>query len=307
MTATRASSLTGRLELTWGELDDRTVWVRTPRGALLRLDGQGLRAALDLDRGRAPAEVARRYGVALAEVRGLIEVLARGGAVRTDRRGQIARAHAGHDEPFTPWLLGFVVLLAIHGEYLARHARTAVLDSTLEGLLVTALALVGALLHEAGHWCAARPHFRPRFGLTWLGWIPAAYADTHEAWRLPRGTRLRISAAGVLVDLVVNVALILVAVAAPAAERYVTPLVLTQLARVALTLNPLVDGDGYWLLADGLGVTNLRSLARRRLAERRVDLYALFALLSLGLGLLSLAGLGLLVWNLLGNLVHALS
>ncbi|MCO5172307.1 MAG: hypothetical protein M9894_38910 [Planctomycetes bacterium] len=300
------TSLAGRLELTWGELGDRTVWVRTPGGRLLRLDDQGLRALLDLDRGRTVGQVARRYGVAPEEVRGLVDALARGGALRPDGRGRITRTHRTHDEPFAPWLLGLAALLAVHGEYLARHARTAVLESWTEGLVVVGLALVAALLHEGGHWCAARPHFRPRFGLTWLGWLPAAYADTHEAWRLPRGTRLRISAAGVLVDLVVNTGAILVAVACPELERFVTPFVLAQLSRMTLTLNPLVDGDGYWLLADGLGITNLRTQARRRLAERRFDLYALFALLSLALGLLSLVGLGLLLWNVLGNLAGTL-
>ena len=89
-------------------------------------------------------------------------------------------------------------------------------------------------------------------------------------------------------------------------ERYVTPFLLAQLARWSLTLNPFFDGDGYWLLSDALRVPNLRTYARQRLAEGRRDVFSLYALGSLILGALSLVGLLLLLWNLLGNLALSL-
>ena len=300
--------LRARLRFEWGELDDRTVWARLPDQSVVRLGRDTLHLLLDLDAGRTRDEARARYRLEPAELRGILERFAQGGAVLPPGGmfGKIVRATPAEDKALAPWLLAALPLLVIHAEYLARYAATAVLPSWGEGLLVLAAGLAAALLHELGHYAAARPYFRPTFGFTWLGWFPAVYADTQQAWTLPRGLRLRISAAGVMVDLVVNALAILCAVRYPWLERYVTPFLLAQLARWSLTLNPFFDGDGYWLLCDGLRIPNLRTYARQRLEEGRRDVFSLYALVSVALGAASLLGLLLLLWNVLGNAAIAL-
>tara|TARA_R110002072_G_scaffold22212_1_gene77776 strand:+ start:1503 stop:2474 length:972 start_codon:yes stop_codon:yes gene_type:complete len=296
-------SLRARFQFEWGELDDRTVWARLPDQSVVRLGREGLHLLLDLDAGREREAALTRYGLSREEFEGILARVAMGGGVRPtgEGYGKITRAAPQADRRLAPWLLLALPLAILHAEYLASYARTALLQTWADGLLVLGLGLVAAMLHELGHYFAARPYFRPTFGFTWLGWFPAVYADTQQAWTLPRGIRLRISAAGVLVDLWVNALLILLVVANPALEYYATPFLLAQLARWSLTLNPFFDGDGYWLLCDGLRITNLRTYAKQRLAEGRRDVFSLYALVSLGLGLLSLVGLVLLVWNVLGN------
>ncbi|MGE0707347.1 MAG: hypothetical protein AB7N76_04645 [Planctomycetota bacterium] len=300
--------LRARFQLEWGLLDDDTVWARLPDGSVVRLGREALHLVLDLDAGRAPADALPRYRLDPAALDDLLRRLAAGGALRPPGAGfgKVVRATPVEDRGLAPWLLVALPLLVLHADYLATRARTALLASWRDGLLVVALGLLAALLHELGHYAAARPWFRPRFGLTWLGFFPAVYADTHEAWTLPRGLRLRISAAGVLVDLWVNAFVILLAAANPGLEYYATPFLLAQLSRWALTLNPFFEGDGYWLLVDGLGIPNLRTHARARLAEGRWDVFSLYAAVSLGLGALSLLGLLLLLWNVLGNAAAAL-
>lgn len=300
--------LNARLQFEWGELDDDSLWARLPDRTVIRLGRDMLHLLLDLDAGRSTSSAQQRYELEAEELRGVLRRFAAGGAVRGPGEGfgKVTRALPPDDRPVAAW--GFVALplLLLHADYLARYAHTTLLANWTDGALVLLAGLAAAFLHELGHYAAARPYFRPTFGFTWLGWFPAVYADTQEAWTLPRGLRLRISSAGVLVDLWVNALVILLAVANPSLEYFVTPFLLAQFARWSLTLNPFFDGDGYWLLCDALRIPNLRTYARQRLAEGRRDVFSAYALVSLVLGGLSLLGLLLLLWNVVGNAALAL-
>lgn len=295
--------LRARFRFEWGDLGDHTAWVRLPSGQVMRVGEEALRLVLDLDAGRTLASARDRYRLEAHELDQLLAPFVQGGAILEDALGKVVRATPVEDESVAHWWIPALLLLALHGEYLATYAHTTILTSWRDGLLVIAACLAAAVVHELGHYLASIRWFRPGFGFTWLGWFPAVYADTQEAWTLPRGIRLRINAAGVMTDLIVNTGAILLAVSTPGLEYFVTPFLLAQMSRWAITLNPFFDGDGYWLLADGLGITNLRSYAQTRLAEGRRDVFSLYALVSLALGALSLVGLLLLIWNFLGNLL----
>jgi hypothetical protein len=175
--------------------------------------------------------------------------------------------------------------------------------SFFDALLVGLIALAVVFFHELGHYLASRPHFKPRFGFTFLSIFPAIYVDTQLAWCLPRNTRILINGAGLLGDLLVNTVAIALVVLYPPLEYFVTPFLLVQFTRLTVVFNPLFSGDGYWLLSDATNAVNLNQQGLENLLHLRLNLYSLFGLLSLAMAVFSAAGfiwyLFNLVWKLL--------
>jgi hypothetical protein len=156
-----------------------------------------------------------------------------------------------------------------------------------------------SILHEAGHWVAARPYFRARIGFGLLnGVFPAIVTRTSDAWACPRGIRIWINLAGIAVELMVGLALALVYLVPLADPKPISMLLLVILLRILFVLNPLLEGDGYWLLSDALGAVNLRSRGWAELRRGHVTPAAGFAALSV---LYTLLALGLLL-TALGHL-----
>jgi putative peptide zinc metalloprotease protein len=131
------------------------------------------------------------------------------------------------------------------------------------------LALVAA--HEAAHALVLvelgrRPR---RAGLKAVLGIPFAFVDTSAAWFEPRRRRMAVTAAGPAADLVLAGAAALAALALPggAPRQVALQLALAGYAGALLNLNPLLDRDGYHLLADALRQPGLRSRSRARLRD----------------------------------------
>ncbi|HEY0082556.1 MAG TPA: hypothetical protein VGB61_07190, partial [Pyrinomonadaceae bacterium] len=126
------------------------------------------------------------------------------------------------------------------------------------------LALIaGTFFHELGHATACKrydcEHGDIGFGLYFI--FPALYTDVTKAWRLPPRKRAVIDISGVYFQCIL--------IAALALHVLITQSVfslrliwITQLTMV-FTLNPVFKMDGYWLLSDLGGLTNLH----RQMAE----------------------------------------
>lgn len=152
-----------------------------------------------------------------------------------------------------------------------------------QGALLFVLALgLSKVLHELGHALTARRHGCrvPTMGVALLVLWPVLYTDTGEAWKLAsRRARLEIGAAGMAAELALAAWATLAWSFLPDGPARSAVFVLassTWLVTLAVNLNPLMRFDGYYLLADSLGVANLQerafAVARWRLRE------ALFAL-----------------------------
>lgn len=126
-----------------------------------------------------------------------------------------------------------------------------------------ALFIVSLLIHELGHASACvRYGAEPSdIGFTiYLIW-PGFYSNVSAAWKLKRWQRVIVDLGGIFFQLIV-------------AAIYVVTYTFTNWAplKVALvmivgsclfSLNPIFKFDGYWVLADALGVTNLSQEPRR--------------------------------------------
>ncbi|MBP2300819.1 site-2 protease family protein [Azospirillum picis] len=149
---------------------------------------------------------------------------------------------------------------------------------SLEGAAAFGITLAAVkICHELGHAYTAR-HFGcrvPTMGVAFVVLVPMLYTDVSDAWRLPsRRQRLLIGAAGVLTELgLALIATFLWSFLPEGPLRSAAFLVATTtwLTSVAINASPFMRFDGYYLLADWLGIANLQprsfAMARWRLRE----------------------------------------
>ena len=154
---------------------------------------------------------------------------------------------------------------------------------TAQGLFAYACALfVVKIFHELGHaYTATRNGAHvPTMGVSFLVMVPVLYTDTSAAWRLnSRRKRMTIDAAGLIAEFsVAAVAIFLWSFLPDGPIRTAAFILATTSLATSLLVNasPFMRFDGYYILADLLGVPNLapRSFAilRWHLREALFDL-----------------------------------
>ena len=188
------------------------------------------------------------------------------------------------------WFIGLVAGIGCLGLYLVSRqwdafASTFQFVFTWEGALTTIVALaIVKVLHEMGHaYSAVYYGCRvPTMGLAFMLMAPLLYTDVTDAWRLrEHRQRLVIAAAGVLVELGVACICLFAWAVLPDGPLRSVAFVLAAtslLTSLFINLNPLMRFDGYYLLADWLGIENLQDrsidVARWDLRERLFRLRA---------------------------------
>ena len=227
--------------------------------------------------------------------------------------GRLAR-HVGW--LFSPWFLGLCLLLTL-GALLLAAVEFQTLQARLPdwatflaagNLLWLAVALALAkCLHELGHALACR-HFGGEcheIGLLLLVFTPCLYCNVSDAWLFPRrGQRIAVSAAGIGVEVVLAAACLIVWwFTAPGLLNalLLNVVVVCSVNTLLFNGNPLMRFDGYYVLADLLGVSNLAQRSQallgasvrrwfldvgqgedRSLPERRRGLLQAYALAAAG-------------------------
>lgn len=173
---------------------------------------------------------------------------------------------------FSPWFValamsGLLVLLAF---VIAEH--TAIIKMSLESasflsqenlVLFAGVIIVTKMLHEMGHAVAA---FRRgcechEMGILLLAGLPSLYCDVSDTWMLPeRWKRITVSLAGIWIEtLVAALAFIIWANSVPGLVHAISfnVMVVCSLGTILFNANPLVRYDGYYVLMDVTGVSNL--------------------------------------------------
>jgi len=133
------------------------------------------------------------------------------------------------------------------------------------------LFILSLVAHEFGHASACRRYgARPSdIGFTIYLIYPAFYSDVTAAWQLKRWQRVVVDLGGTYFQFVVGAAF-----AVAYFQSHWPPLRIAVLFiwyGALFSLNPIFKFDGYWMLADALGVTNLSrqpSFLARYLADR---------------------------------------
>lgn len=177
-------------------------------------------------------------------------------------------------EPLYTWQAATVIgLMGLVGLYLTSRQWDAFLSTfhaffTLEGAAYFALALISVkAMHELGHaFTAVRFGCHvPTMGIAFMVMAPLLYTDVTDAWRLSsRRQRMLIDAAGILVELALAcLAIFLWAFLPDGCGRGLVFMVATAglVVSLGLNLNPFMRFDGYYLLADLIGIDNLQPRA----------------------------------------------
>lgn len=162
-------------------------------------------------------------------------------------------------------------------------AASAVDMLSWEGAVAYGVTLVTVkVLHELGHGVTAKRYGCrvPTMGIAFLVLWPVAYTDTNEVWKLTqRDQRLKVAGAGIITELTIAVWATLAWVWLPEGTPKTVAFLLsttTWVSTLIINTSPFMRFDGYFLLADFLGMPNLhqRSFALARWHLREV----LFAL-----------------------------
>ena len=251
-----------------------------------------------------------------------------------DPRGMIDRLY-----PWTRWLfsarvqglLAAAVLLTtvfMLANWRTLEARLPAANTFLSGAnlvwLVCAYALAKTV-HELGHALTCR-HFQcecHEMGVMLLVFAPCLFCDVSDGWVLKeRWKRLAISAAGIIVEVYIAAACLWIWLASEPGILNSLALNLVFVCTVstlAFNANPLLRFDGYYMLADWLGIPNLRQNAQRIVADtfsrlvlgvRSVSQRMLFPRLRWGLTFYWVAALIyriLVVWALVWGLDYMLN
>lgn len=289
----------------YGLLDDNTFWITSCNNVLLRIDKFTLKVLLDLNAGKSVREVARKYNVEIEEIINIYKRLENNGFVVKENFGKIKRSNPAEDIDIVPYILLFLILIIGQFFYFTYTAKTTLMNKTIEGVIVAALAVAAIIFHELGHYyfCWKYTKVKPKMRFAILKIFPVIYVDTNLAWKLPRNERLIISLGGVLFDLIVNTIAVILVLTERSLEYFVTPFLLTQYIRIAILVNPVFKGDGYWVLSDMLGAVNMEKKGLKELKKGRLNFFSVYGFTSLIFSVLATLGLIWFIFNLIRPLI----
>jgi putative peptide zinc metalloprotease protein len=176
---------------------------------------------------------------------------------------------------FTAPAVVAIIVVGLYANWWLWNGATlsSALDATfrhpLGPLMAVGLILLATVFHEIGHATALKKGGgRPGVmgvGL-YLAW-PAFYTDVSDSYRLPRWWRVRVGLGGIYFNLIFSMMMIGLARVTDFAPLLLVA-VLVQIEAVYQLL-PLVRLDGYWILADMLGVPDLFSHIKTHVAAVR--------------------------------------
>lgn len=177
-------------------------------------------------------------------------------------------------EPFytriSGWIFGALGLfgLILVGRQWDTFVSTFLYFFNWRGAILYSLSLGAVkIVHELGHaYTATRFGCRvPTMGVAFMVMMPVMYSDVTDSYRLTsKRKRLLIAAGGVIAELgLAASALFLWGFLPEGTFRSIAFIVATTSLAMSLivNLNPLMRFDGYYVLADGLGLPNLQDRA----------------------------------------------
>jgi putative peptide zinc metalloprotease protein len=168
------------------------------------------------------------------------------------------------------WMFGIIGLtgLILVGRQWDAFVSTFLYFFNWHGAILYSVSLCAVkVVHELGHaYTATRFGCRvPTIGVAFMVMMPVLYSDVSDSYRLTsKRKRLLIAAGGVIAELgLAAVALCAWGFLPEGTVRSIAFIVATTsvIMSLAVNLNPFMKFDGYYLLADSLGIPNLQDRA----------------------------------------------
>ncbi|MCL9807365.1 hypothetical protein NAT51_17695 [Flavobacterium amniphilum] len=138
-------------------------------------------------------------------------------------------------------------------------------NSVFEAGIVYTVLLSVLLLHEMGHFLAAKKYDTNvrEIGLGWYIFLPVFYIDLNEVWKLSSKKRIIINLSGIYMQLVCGILLLLLSLFVNQYSNVFMAAFFMNFSIVILNLNPFLKFDGYWVLSDLLEGKDLNSVSNR--------------------------------------------
>lgn len=190
-----------------------------------------------------------------------------------------------------------------------------VTEPVLAFFVLRVLSFSQAGIHESSHALVIDHHGRHvgRVGIGFYWGAISFYCDASQAMFFDRKTRMQESGAGLFTDFVSAGAISTVAILGGDATWAIILRELAVITYLGVILNaiPLLELDGYWIMADALNrpslhhdsLLALQSALRGKIDDIRLALYALASTIF-GIGALAVSGLAF--WSLFGHLFRTL-
>ncbi len=290
----------------YGNLDDNTIWLLTPNQKVLNIDQFTLKVILDLNNGTKVDVISKKYDLSMEEIQAILDKLSLENVITETNNGRIVMSQHNDTVDLAPILSLCVVMLFIQIEYFRNIAHTFIMKSFVDSMIVAVLAIVVVFFHELGHYLACIKHFKPKFGFMFVSIFPTIYVDTNLSWTLSKSIRILINLSGAFFDLIVNTILILLVILVPNLEYFVTPLLMLQYSRLLIVLNPLLPGDGYWIVSDLWNKVNLKQKSLRELLSFRFNFMSVFGFVSFAMMILPMIFFGIYIFNLIHSFIQKL-
>jgi len=159
-----------------------------------------------------------------------------------------------------------------HGDAFRAAAQGVLSPHRWLWLLVTWIAL--KLVHELAHGVCCRKYGVEvrEAGVLFLLFAPLAYVDVTSAWRLAsRWQRICISFAGMYVELGIAAAAALLWIQLPpglVSDLCYNVVLTGGISSILFNANPLMRFDGYYILSDMLGISNLYNRGRESVWQK---------------------------------------
>lgn len=249
------------------------------------------------------AVIAEESTTSAEQVLALIDDYIEQGVV--DEDAPVVRLQPPEDVRLWPRVLLLLLLLTVVGGVVASNVsllRTEFVNQ-LELWKVAIVMIAGYVflfLHELGHYFAGSKHFEPSIQVDFVnGVIPAAVTDTTGAWMLPRNRRIWINLAGPFLELSAVLPLLGLYYTSTSSPFFVM-IAGIVLSHTVFSLNPLIHGDGFWILCDYFGLSDVRTRGIEDLKSKRVSWRASYVIASYGFGGLVMFNSVVLTFYLVG-------
>jgi len=290
----------------YGNLDDNTIWILPPSKKIFNIDNFTLRVIFDINNGTKVDVISKKYDLSMQEIQSILDKLNNEQAITEMNGGRIIMAQNNDTIEISPVLCLSAIMLFIQVEYFRNIAHTYIMSSFLDSTIVAIVAIILVFFHELGHYLACVKYFKPQFGFMFVSIFPTIYVNTNLSWTLSKSIRIFINLSGAFYDLIVNTILIFMVILFPNLEYFITPLLMLQYSRLLIVLNPLLPGDGYWILSDILNKVNLKQKSLRELLSFKFNFMSAFGLISFVMMIVPMIFFCIYVFNLIYSLIQKL-
>ncbi len=171
-------------------------------------------------------------------------------------------------------LLAISIAVTRFGDIVSDASQLPLLFRPQHWLIIILLIGLTKVLHEFGHalTCHRYGGRCHEMGIMFLAFMPCLYCNVTDAWTFPRRyQRVAVSAAGILVDLWIAAAcLILWSITQPGFFHSACLLlaIFGSVNSILLNGNPLMRYDGYYIVSDFLGIPNMRTESQKQARQR---------------------------------------